>query len=124
MICRHHVPLCEDWLTLCATENFSQPISGHDIFSLFIRYCSGENKIFRDLQLQDQDDVLSVLVDLVEVDDVVVLHLGEDVDLLLDVVHGHAPPARLQSFLLDVLCGVLVPVPVTIVGPIFGTDTC
>ena len=37
-----------------------------------------------------------------EVDDVLVLHLGEDVDLLLDVAHRNPPPRRLHPLLLDV----------------------
>ena len=44
-----------------------------------------------------------------QVDDVVVLHLGEDVDLLLDVSHGDAAAAGLHPLLLDVLGGVLGP---------------
>ena len=37
-----------------------------------------------------------------EVDDVLVLHLGEDVDLLLDVAHGNASTRCLHPLLLDV----------------------
>ena len=44
---------------------------------------------------------------LVEVDDVLMLHLCEDVDLLLYVLHGDAAPAAVQPFLLDVLGRVL-----------------
>ena len=50
---------------------------------------------------------MPVLVDLVEVDDVGVLHLGEDVDLLLDVLPGDAAPGALQPLLLDELGRVL-----------------
>ena len=39
---------------------------------------------------------------LVEINDVLILHLSEDVDLLLDVAHRNAPPRRLHPFLLDV----------------------
>jgi hypothetical protein len=42
-----------------------------------------------------------------QVDDVLVLHLGEYVDLLLDVLHGHAAPAAVQPLLLDVLGRIL-----------------
>ena len=58
-------------------------------------------------QLEDEDDVVSVLVDLVQVDDVAVLHLGQDVDLLLDVLPCHAAPGALQPLLLDELGRVL-----------------
>ena len=44
-----------------------------------------------------------------EVDYVIVLHLCQDVDLLLDVLHGHAPPGCLHPLLLDILCGILSP---------------
>ena len=37
-----------------------------------------------------------------EVDDVLVLHLGEDVDLLLDVAHSNASTRCLHPLLLDV----------------------
>ena len=37
-----------------------------------------------------------------KVDDVLVLHLGEDVDLLLDVAHGNASTRCLHPLLLDV----------------------
>ena len=70
-------------------------------------HCSGQRE--GNLQLDDEDDVLLVLVDLVQVDDVVVLHLGQDVDLLLDVPHGDAAAAGLHPLLLDVLGGVLCP---------------
>ena len=59
------------------------------------------------LQFQDKDDMLSVLVDLVQVDDVDVFHLGQDVDLLLDVFPGDAASGSLQPLLLDELGGVL-----------------
>ena len=59
------------------------------------------------LQLDDEDDELGILVDLVQVDDVLILHLREDVDLLLYVPHGHASPACLHALLLDVLGGIL-----------------
>ena len=42
------------------------------------------------------------LWNLVKVDDVLVLHLSENVDLLLDVSHGHPPPRGLHPLLLDV----------------------
>lgn len=45
--------------------------------------------------------MVAALVDLVQVDDVGVLHLCEDVDLLLDVFPGHSSPRREQTFLLD-----------------------
>ena len=44
-----------------------------------------------------------------EVDYVIVLHLCQNVDLLLNVLHGHAPPRCLHPLLLDVLCCVLCP---------------
>ena len=53
--------------------------------------------------------MLAVLVDLVQVDDVDVLHLGQDVDLLLDVFARDAASRRLQPLLLDELGGVLGP---------------
>ena len=53
--------------------------------------------------------MLSVLVDLVQVDDVGVFHLCQDVDLLLYVLPGHPSPGRLQALLLDVLGRILVP---------------
>ena len=37
-----------------------------------------------------------------EIDDVLILHLSEDVYLLLNVPHGHPPPRRLHPLLLDV----------------------
>ncbi len=46
---------------------------------------------------------------LVQVDDVLVLHLCEDVDLLFYVLHGDSPPAAVKSLLFDVLCRVLSP---------------
>ena len=46
---------------------------------------------------------------LVQVDDVLVLHLCEDVYLLFYVLHGDSPPAAVQSLLFDVLCRVLSP---------------
>ncbi len=47
------------------------------------------------------------VVHLVQVDDVPVLHLGQDVDLLSDVLPGHPPPRRLQPLLLDELGRIL-----------------
>ena len=60
-------------------------------------------------QLQNEDDVLAfrLLVHLVEVDDVLVFHLGQDVDLLLDVLSGDAASRRHQPFLLDKLGRIL-----------------
>jgi hypothetical protein len=46
---------------------------------------------------------------LVQVDDVLVLHLCENVYLLFYVLHGDSPPAAVQSLLFDVLCRVLSP---------------
>ena len=43
-----------------------------------------------------------------EVYDVLVFHLCEDVDLLLNVLHGDAPPARLHPLLFDILGRVLI----------------
>ena len=43
-----------------------------------------------------------VMMNLVKVDDVLVLHLSENVDLLLNVPHGHPPPGGLHPLLLDV----------------------
>ena len=60
-------------------------------------------------QFQNEDDVGVGLVDLVEVDDVDVLHLGQYVNLLLDVDPGHASPGRLQPLLLDELGRILGP---------------
>ena len=51
--------------------------------------------------------MVATLIDLVQVDDVGVLHLGQDVDLLLDVLSGHAPPGREQPLLLDELGCIL-----------------
>ena len=46
--------------------------------------------------------IMIFLWNLVKVDDVLVLHLSENVDLLLDVSHGHPPPRGLHPLLLDV----------------------
>ena len=46
--------------------------------------------------------VIVVMMNLVKVDDVLVLHLSENVDLLLNVPHGHPPPGGLHPLLLDV----------------------
>jgi hypothetical protein len=46
---------------------------------------------------------------LVQVDDVLVLHLCEYVYLLFYVLHGDTTPAAVQSLLFDVLCRVLSP---------------
>ena len=48
-----------------------------------------------------------LLVDLVEVDDVLVFHLGQDVDLFLDVLSGDAASRRHQPLLLDELGRIL-----------------
>ena len=60
-------------------------------------------------QLKNEDDVLAfgLLVDLVEVDDVLVFHLGQDVDLFLDVLSGDAASRRHQPLLLDELGRIL-----------------
>ena len=60
-------------------------------------------------QLQNEDDVLAfrLLIDLVEVDDVLVFHLGQDVDLFLDVLSGDAASRRHQTLLLDELGRIL-----------------
>ena len=60
-------------------------------------------------QLQNEDDVLAfgLLVDLVEVDNVLVFHLGQDVDLFLDVLSGDAASRRHQPLLLDELGRIL-----------------
>ena len=50
---------------------------------------------------------LRLLVHLVEVDDVLVFHLGQDVDLLLYVLPGDATPRRHQPLLLDELGRIL-----------------
>ena len=44
-----------------------------------------------------------------KINNILVLHFGEDVDLLLDVLHGNTTPAGLHAFLLDVLGGILRP---------------
>ena len=62
----------------------------------------------RNLQFEDQDDLLSVLVDLMQVDDVSVFHLCQDVDLLLDVFPCHSTPRRLQTFLFNVFGRIFV----------------
>ena len=46
--------------------------------------------------------LIMMMVNLVKVDDVLVLHLSENVDLLLNVSHGHPPPGGLHPLLLDV----------------------
>ena len=50
-----------------------------------------------------------LLLYLMKINNILVLHFGEDVDLLLDVLHGDAAPAGLHPFLLDVLGGILRP---------------
>lgn len=58
-------------------------------------------------QLQDQDHVGLVLEDVVQGDDVAVLDLPQDVDLALDLLAAHPPPAGGQTPLLDELGRVL-----------------
>ena len=48
-----------------------------------------------------------LLVHLVEVDDVLVFHLGQDVDLLPDVLSSDAASRRHQPLLLDELGRIL-----------------
>ncbi len=43
-------------------------------------------------QLQNEHDVGGGVVHLMQVDDVGVLHLGQDVDFFADVLPGHTPP--------------------------------
>lgn len=60
-------------------------------------------------QLQDQDHVCLVFKDVVQGDDVAVLNLTQDVDLALNLLAAHSPPAGRQPPLLDEFGSILDP---------------
>ena len=60
-------------------------------------------------QLYDQNDILLILINLMKIDDVIVLHLRQYVNLLLNISHSHPTSGALNSLLLDILCSVLRP---------------
>ena len=61
-------------------------------------------------QLYDQNDILLILINLMEIDDVIVLHLRQYMNLLLNIPHGHPTSGAFNPLLLDILCSVLRPV--------------
>ena len=60
-------------------------------------------------QLYDQNDILFILINLMKIDDVIVLHLRQYVNLLLNISHSHPASRALNSLLLYILCSVLSP---------------
>ena len=60
-------------------------------------------------QLYDQNDILLILINLMKIDDVVMLHLGQYVNLLLNISHSHPTSGAFHPLLLYILCSVLSP---------------
>ena len=60
-------------------------------------------------QLYDQNDILFILINLMKIDDVIVLHLRQYVNLLLNISHSHPASRALNSLFLYILCSVLSP---------------
>lgn len=58
-------------------------------------------------QFKDQDHVCFIFKDVVQGDDVAVLDLSQDVDLPLDLLAAHPPPAGRQAALLYELGSIL-----------------
>ena len=54
-------------------------------------------------QFKDKDDILSIFVDLVQINDIGMFHLRQDMNLFLDIFASNASPRGLQSLLLDEL---------------------
>ena len=54
-------------------------------------------------QFKDKDDILSIFVDLVQINDIGMFHLRQDMNLFLDIFASNASPRSLQSLLLDEL---------------------
>ena len=60
-------------------------------------------------QLYDQNDILLILINLMKIDDVIVLHLRQYVNLLLNIPHSHPTSGACNPLLLYILCSVLSP---------------
>ena len=92
------LPLCYE------VEQFSSSQPGNIIFH------SGAPERQNYSQFYDQNDILLILINLMKIDDVVMLHLGQYVNLLLNIPHGHPTSGAFNPLLLYILCSVLRPV--------------
>ena len=61
-------------------------------------------------QFYNKNDILLILINLMKIDDVIVLHLRQYVNLLLNISHSHPTSGAFHPLLLYILCGVLSPV--------------
>ena len=73
-------------------------------------YCGAAEWSQNYSQLYDQNDILLILINLMEIDDVIVLHLRQYVNLLLNISHSHPTSGAFNSLLLYILCSVLSPI--------------
>ena len=64
-------------------------------------------------QLYDQNDILLILINLMKIDDVIVLHLRQYVNLLLNISHSDPTSRAFNPLLLYILCSVLSPARLT-----------
>ena len=60
-------------------------------------------------QFYDKNDILLILINLMKIDDVVVLHLRQYVNLLLNISHSDPTSRAFDPLLLYILCSVLSP---------------
>lgn len=95
--------LCQSLPLSYEVEKFTSSQSGNIIF-----YCGARmSELYS--QLYDQNDILFILINLMKIDDVIVLHLRQYVNLLLNISHSHPASRALNSLLLYILCSVLSP---------------
>ena len=96
--------LCQSLPLSYEVEKFTSSQSGNIIF-----YCGARmSELYS--QLYDQNDILFILINLMKIDDVIVLHLRQYVNLLLNISHCHPTSGAFNPLLLYILCSVLSPI--------------
>ena len=77
--------------------------------SLEIYYILNGSELKIYSQLYDKNDILLILINLMKIDDIIMLHLRQYVNLLLNISHCHPTSGAFNPLLLYILCSVLSP---------------